>query len=277
MTQAPALKLFGVVGNPVHHSLSPKLHQFWYEQLGIDAKYVALEMSGKSPVQDIQGLARSGFSGLNVTLPHKIRALEAAVEISGAAREIQASNTLTLNTDTSGWNAHNTDWSGFLWSLDRMGKSLPNRALMIGAGGAARAVAYALKTRGIKIDILNRTVSRAEELISDLSLANSKAESIDMLSTAADGRRLIINTISLGHEGGSLDLPKTENGIFVDISYGKAAKPTLEKAKARGWTTLDGLPMLVGQAADAFEIWLGVAPDRESCLKACRKLTGTTE
>ena len=109
--------LFGVVGNPVKHSLSPRIHQFWYDQLSVDARYVPLELAETSPAADIQALARAGFSGLNVTLPHKGAATAAAGTRSNAVDAIGAANTLVRRTDKSGqlvWHAENTDHSGFL-------------------------------------------------------------------------------------------------------------------------------------------------------------------
>lgn len=274
------MKLFGVVGNPVKHSISPKLHQFWYDQLELDARYVALEMAADSPVDDLRGLARSGFSGLNITLPYKTEALACAAEVSSNARKIGAANTLTRNDSVSGkalWKAHNTDITGFLWSLDQFGPTETEEAVLIGAGGAARAVAAGLNERGYRLIILNRTIERAEEMVEDLKLIRARVFPLEALSDFAAESQLVVNTISLGHSGGSLDLPKNEGAAFVDISYGAAVEATLENARQAGWRVLDGLPMLVGQAADAFKLWFDIDPDRLAALKACREWTGTQE
>ena len=138
--------LYGVIGHPVKHSLSPRIHEFWYEKHQKHARYLALDLLEASPTEDIRALGRAGFSGLNVTLPHKLSALEAATVISDAAMKIGAANTLRNGQTDQGspsWFADNTDWSGFLWSLDRWIPDLPEKALLIGAGGAARAAGAA--------------------------------------------------------------------------------------------------------------------------------------
>lgn len=272
------LKLFGVVGNPVKHSISPRIHAFWYDQLGISARYVPLELSGNQPVDDLKALARAGFSGLNITLPYKTKALEAAAINDDTALRIGAANTLTRFEDLSGerlWKSDNTDSTGFMWSLQSWMGDLPKRALLIGAGGAAAGVAYALNQAGIGIDLINRTESNAVKLAADLDLKDCQIFSKETLGDCATGSDLVINTASLGHSGQSIVLPGSSSGYFMDISYGKAAEPTLNAARKAGWKTLDGLPMLVGQAADAFKIWFNVDPDREACLNACREWTGT--
>ena len=174
--------LFGVVGNPVKHSLSPRIHQFWYEKAGINAAYLPLELVTDTPEQDLAALARVGYSGLNITLPYKISALNSAVSVSDAASRIGAANTLTRNdasSDSRAWMAHNTDFTGFLWSLDRLNRGEIRRALIIGAGGAARAVAYGLASRGIKLTLANRTVSNAEDVCRDLGLTDIEITPFD--------------------------------------------------------------------------------------------------
>ena len=267
--------LYGVVGHPVKHSLSPRIHSFWYDQLELNARYNALDLVEDQAKQDIQALCRAGYSGLNITLPHKMAAFEAATELSEAAKKIGAVNTVIANPKTREWSADNTDWTGFLWSLDRLGKNIPEKAVLIGAGGAARAVAYALNSRGIQLTILNRTVSKAEELAKELSLNVSRVTSLDDLENEANHADLVINTISSGHTGGSLSLPATRSALFIDISYGEAAERTLGPARENGWATEDGLPMLIGQAADAFKLWFNLEPDREAALTAVRNWTGT--
>lgn len=268
--------LFGVVGHPVTHSLSPRIHQFWYKELGFNAAYHALDLVSETAKSDISALARAGYSGLNITLPHKLTAFEAADQVSDAAKIIGAVNTLKtsgLNEENRLWLGDNTDWTGFLWSLDRFCPDLPTEAVLIGAGGAARAVAYALKIRGIKLALINRTIDKAEALAAEMALNVSRVTHLDNLTSACDGANLVINTVSLGHTGGKLTLPPSDDGYFLDISYGKAAAPTLNAAKQAGWAIEDGLPMLIGQAADAFNIWFGEQPDREAALKVAREWT----
>lgn len=270
--------LYAVIGHPVSHSLSPCIHGFWYDQQGLNAIYGALDLVSSTASEDIRALARAGYSGLNVTLPHKMAAFEAASDMTKAARTIGAINTLTntgLETDDRGWFGENTDWTGFLWSLDRVVPQLPEGAVLIGAGGAARAVAYALKTRGLSLTLLNRTEDKAKQLSDELDLDVSRVTNLDHIPEVCKGADLVINTVSLGHTGGRLTLPETANGVFVDISYGKAASPTLQAARQAGWQTEDGLPMLIGQAADAFQLWFGTEPDREAALTAARNWTAS--
>lgn len=199
------MKLFGVVGNPVKQSISPRIHAFWYEIYDIKANYVALEMNEASPVTDLQSLARSGFTGLNITAPYKTEALACAAEVSSNARKIGAANTLTRNDSVSGkalWKAHNTDITGFLWSLDQFGPTETEEAVLVGAGGAARAVAAGLNERGYRLIILNRTIERAEEMVEDLKLTRARVFPLEALSDFAAESQLVVNTISLGHTGG---------------------------------------------------------------------------
>lgn len=265
--------LFGVAGHPVTHSLSPRIHAFWYEQLGLNAVYTALDLSEECPEADLRSLARAGYTGLNVTLPHKLAAVCASDQLSAAAEAIGAVNTLIRYDDAAGnrkWQGENTDWTGFLWSLDQLLPVLPKHVVLIGAGGAARAVAYGLNTRGVTLTLVNRTVSKAEDMVSDLKLSVSRVIHFDDFARDAGSADLVINTISLGHAGGQLYLPETDRGWLVDISYGAAARPTLSSAEAKGWRTQDGLPMLIGQAADAFRMWFGLDADRTSALNAAR-------
>lgn len=273
-----SMKVFGVVGNPVKHSISPKIHEFWYEQSGISARYVPLELSRDHAIDDLKGLARAGFSGLNITLPYKADAVAASALQHDAVSKIGAANTLARFENSSGerqWKSYNTDYSGFLWSLRNWMGDLPGQALLIGAGGAAAGVAYALDQAGMKVSLFNRTEAKAEQLKTQLGLHNADVLPLEGLADHASNADLVINTASLGHSGQILALPANSSGHFMDISYGAAADPTLEAARKLGWTTMDGLPMLVGQAADAFRIWFDVEPDREACLAACRKWTGT--
>ena len=270
--------LYAVVGHPVKHSLSPRIHTYWYNQLGLNASYQVLDLVSDHASADISALARAGFSGLNITLPHKLSALEASTRATDDARKIGAANTLVMREDDPGkrvWKAFNTDWTGFLWSLDRLCPHLPETAVLIGAGGAARGVAFALKKRGLKLTLLNRTPKSAESMADELGLYVSSIDGLDNLNAACKNQTLVINTISMGHDGGSLSLPSSDAGTFMDISYGEAARPTLESAQMAGWQTGDGLPMLIGQAADAFKLWFGVEPDREAALAACLDWTKT--
>lgn len=277
MTVTPATRLHGVVGDPVSHSLSPLIHNRWIAEARIDAVYVALRLKTDDAAGDLRALARAGFSGLNVTLPHKIAACRSASDMSPEAARLGAANMLTRGVG-DGWTAHNTDVEGFSLAFDQAtgarasDRLTGKRVVLIGAGGAARAAAMVLADRGASLAIVNRTRARAEALSAALAPA---AESGDMASLGALAREAdaIVNSASLGHEGGILPaLPPGDGRPVLDLSYGRAARDVLAAAAAAGWTPHDGLGMLVGQAAASFRLWFGVTPDSDGALKACRSI-----
>jgi len=270
-----ATRLYGVIGDPVAHSFSPLIHNEWMAEAGLDAVYVPFHLTGASPASDIAALARLGCSGLNVTLPHKAAALSAASGSSAEARRIGAANTLRREPD-GGWTAFNTDVHGFAYALSQVWRDPLEgaQALLIGAGGSARAALHHLSAAGARVRIANRTPERAHALALELcpQAAVSGFSDIPELSAWAD---VVINTASAGHGGGSPpDLAPGDGRPFLDLSYGRAAAEALELAGARGWRACDGLPMLVAQAAAAFEIWFGLRPDMETALARCRRLAG---
>jgi hypothetical protein len=177
MTISPATRLYGVIGDPVSHSLSPLIHNRWLQQAGIDAVYVALHLQSADPAADIRSLARAGFSGLNITLPHKRAALEASEFVSPEAKAIGAANTLKRE-DAGGWKAHNTDAAGFFEALQAaLGADVKGRrVVLVGAGGAARAAAYELTRRGASLAIVNRSKANADTLAKALAPGAETAE-----------------------------------------------------------------------------------------------------
>jgi shikimate dehydrogenase len=275
MTITPATRLFGVVGDPVSHSLSPLIHNRWIAEARLDAVYVALHLKSTEAASDFRALARCGFSGLNITLPHKAAALASAAHTSPEAQRIGAANTLARESD--GWEAHNTDAEGLSIALDDIVGARPGRnwlsgrrVVLIGAGGAARAAAVVLSDRGADLAIVNRTAANAVKLGAELAPA-AETWGMDRLNQLASEADLVINSASLGHAGGALPaLPPGRRRPFLDLSYGRAARDVLSAATAAGWTAHDGLRMLVGQAEAAFRLWFGVTPDAEGALKACR-------
>ncbi len=268
-------KLFAVVGDPVAHSLSPLIHNEWMAAAGLDAHYARVHLQSDDAAQDLRAM-RAIYSGLNITLPHKVAALSAAVEASAEAKAIGAANTLVAGE--RGWIAHNTDVDGFEAMLRAaIGEVRPGlRVLMIGAGGAARAAAFSLNRLGAKVSIANRTVENARTLADQLA-PGARVGGMDGLSALAAEADVVVNTASLGHAlvghagGGIAGLPAGEGRPLLDMSYGKAAEAVLGPAAAAGWATHDGLTMLVAQAAAAFVLWFGIAPDQASALAACRR------
>jgi shikimate dehydrogenase len=274
MIVSPATRLYAVVGDPVAHSLSPMIHNRWIAEAGLNAVYVALHLRTDHASADLKALARSGFCGLNITLPHKRAAFEAGEIRSPEAQSVGAANTLSRNADGA-WAAHNTDVEGFSNALLAATAVDPmalkgRRVVLIGAGGAARAALVCLKRLGADIAIVNRSIANAESLANDLA-PGAETAGFDDLAELASEAAIVVNTASLGHAGADLpDLPAGEGRPFLDMSYGKAAAGILAAARDAGWTPHDGLTMLVGQAAAAFRIWFGVSPDVAGALTACR-------
>lgn len=268
MTISGKTQLYGVVGDPVSHSLSPLIHNRWIKEAGLDAVYVALHLQSADATADMKALARSGFSGLNITLPHKAAALAAAAKPSPEATRIGAANTLVR--EAGGWAAHNSDVDGFSMALDHaMGGRKPTRVVLIGAGGAARAAALMLSARGVELAIVNRTKASAVALADELA-PGAEAADLVQLSSLAETADIVVNSASLGHSGANLPaLPAGKGRPFFDMTYGKPAAATLDAARAAGWAPHDGLRMLVGQAAVAFKLWFGIAPDQAGALAAC--------
>jgi len=255
------LKLAGVIGFPVAHSRSPRLHGHWLRRYGIDGHYVPLQIAPHDFIDALKMLPKMGFIGANVTIPHKEAALERADSVTALARRIGAVNTLTITTN--GLEADNTDAHGFTQNiLDSVPDWAPKRVAVIGAGGASRAVIVALQDRGAtEIRLTNRSPERAIQLADTLgATAVAWAEREAML----DGCDTLINATSLGMTGQPplplrLDaLP--QSAVVNDLVYSPLETSFLAMARARGNTAIDGLGMLLHQAAPGFERWFGVAP-----------------
>ncbi|HEX5008031.1 MAG TPA: shikimate dehydrogenase [Hyphomonadaceae bacterium] len=270
MTTRPPSRLYAVVGDPISHSLSPLIHNRWMREAGLDAHYSAIHLQADDAAPGIRLLARD-YSGLNITLPHKIAALAAAGEASTDAKRVGAANTLVRN-DAGGWSAHNTDIEGFAHALQAAaGNELAGRrVVLIGAGGAARAAVLHIARMGADLAIVNRSQDNAVRLAKDLA-PQAKTAGLDQLGALAEDAAIVVNSASLGHAGANLPtLPPGRGRPFLDMSYGKAAETVLNQARLAGWAPHDGLRMLVGQAAAAFRIWFGLSPDTDGALDACR-------
>lgn len=252
--------LAGVVGNPIGHSLSPLIHSVWAARAGVNGYYVPVEApaSYEEFAAVIDGLKTVGFAGVNVTLPHKESAFRYATEKSTRATAAQAANMLTFSEE--GAYADNSDISGFAAALKaelKAGEAL-GTALVLGAGGAARGVILALKELDCKRIILtNRTRARAETLAEAFSLDHI----IDWedKEKALGESHVVVNTTSLGMSGQpplSLDLSGlSADGIVSDIVYTPLKTPLLKEAARTGARCIDGLSMLMHQAAPGFRAW----------------------
>lgn len=269
MKNSPEPARYAVVGDPVAHSLSPLIHNAWMVEAGLDAHYERVHLKSATAAADLRDMALA-YSGLNITLPHKLAALEASANSSLEARIVGAANTLVRDGD--GWTAHNTDVAGFEMAMRAVaGEELRNlRVLLIGAGGAARAVVVSLNRAGAQLTIANRSLVNAAALANELAphAVTANLSEVEALSASAD---IVVNSASLGHAGANLpQLAPGQGRPFLDLSYGRAAAPALQAAADAGWAPHDGLTMLVGQAAAAFYLWFGLTPDQAGALKACR-------
>ncbi len=267
-------KLAGVIGWPVAHSVSPRLHGYWLERLGIDGAYVPMPVQPEDFAKVLRLLPRMGFVGANVTVPHKEAALAAVDEVEPLARSIGAVNTVVVQPD-GGLLGRNTDAFGFLENL-RSGAPdwhpAHKPAVVIGAGGAARAVCVALLDAGVpEIYLVNRTRRRAEALAEVLG-----EELIVVLwenrAAALENAALLVNATTLGMRGQpplELDLDGLPiEAVVTELVYTPLETPLLKAAAGRGNRTVDGLGMLIHQARPGFEAWFGVKPEVTPELRA---------
>jgi shikimate dehydrogenase len=254
------------MGWPIAHSKSPLIFAHWFAETGCDGAYVRLAVRPEDFAQVFRALPKAGFRGVNVTIPHKVTALELADEASPAARAIGAANTIRF--DGNGRiHADNTDSYGFIENLRDGAPSwnpAAGPALVLGAGGAARAVIHALLEGGAPvIRLANRSPARAEALAAHFG---SRIELISWAArdTATGGAATIVNTTSLGMTGqpplalSLTDAPAT--ALVTDIVYAPLETPLLAAARARGLATVDGLGMLLHQARPGFRAWFGADP-----------------
>lgn len=270
MTLSGKTRLAGLLGWPVSHSRSPRLHGFWLQRLGIDGAYVPLPVRPEDFSQVLRALPKMGFAGANVTVPHKEQALALVDEAEPLARRIGAVNTLVVRDDGSVLGL-NTDAFGFLRNVMENSPWQPSDgpAVVLGAGGAARAVVAALTEAGVaEIRLVNRSTARAEKLASDLGGPVRVQGWQDM--TLADAG-LLVNTTSLGMVGQSpliLDLSRLPPMAVVnDIVYAPLVTDLLRAATLRGNPTVDGLGMLLWQAVRGFAAWFGVEPEVDDELR----------
>ncbi len=265
--------LAGVIGFPIGHSRSPIMHSHWLKKYGIHGHYIPISLSAPDFVAGIRSLPRLGFRGVNITIPHKVSMLGLADSVTDRAALIGAVNTVTFKDDGS-MRGDNTDGYGF---IQNMRQNAPNwdpksgPALVLGAGGAARAIISALLSEGVtELRLANRTRQRAELLADQFG---AKVHVVDWLraSDAVDGATTIVNTTSLGMQGQPdllLDLsaaPKT--AVVTDLVYTPLNTPFLESAAALGLHTVDGLGMLLHQGVPGFELWFGTRPEVDESLR----------
>jgi shikimate dehydrogenase len=268
------IPLAGVIGNPIAHSRSPRLHKHWLARYGIAGDYVPLHVTEDDLEQVIHTLPKMGFVGVNITIPHKVSVMQIADQISDRAILIGAANTLIFRKDGK-IHADNTDGYGFLSNLKQgapMWKADQGPAAILGAGGAARAVIEALIEAGVpQILLSNRTRGKADALKSEFGTRITVVDWVQAGNMIEDAS-LVVNTTSLGMVGVAelrIPLDGLHSGqVVTDLVYNPLRTRLLQQAEAAGCTTVDGLGMLLHQAVPAFERWFGVRPEVDDALRA---------
>jgi len=268
-------KRFAVFGHPIAHSLSPRLHQLFAKDVGISIEYQAIDADLAQFPDALERFARAGGVGANITLPLKEAAALRCEKLSERARRADAANTLTRVGDV--WHGDNTDGAGLIRDLtERQRIDLRGRrVLLLGAGGAARGVAPALLDAGIDaLVVVNRNAERADRLVDSLGEPERVSSRYWEDLPSVGDFELIVNATAAGREHTRIDLPfalAAPRFAAVDLNYGEAAVPFLAWARAaHAHVAVDGLGMLVEQAAEAFERWHGKRPDTEAAYQTLR-------
>ena len=259
--------LAGVMGWPVGHSRSPKIHNHWIEKYGLNGAYVLLPVAPGKLEAAIAGLPALGFRGCNITIPHKVDAMALVNEVDANAKRVGAMNTIVVQPDGT-LKGFNNDGFGYIQSLldakpDWRADAGP--VTVLGAGGAARAVVLALADRGAKeIRLINRTYEKAEALAQEFG-GPVKAYAWSERHTALADVALLVNTTSQGMHGqAALELnldALPAHALVSDVIYVPLETPLLAAARQRGNATVNGLGMLLNQARPAFQAWFGVMPE----------------
>ncbi|PSP81330.1 shikimate dehydrogenase [Halobacteriales archaeon QS_4_69_225] len=261
------MDVFGLIGSPVEHSVSPQMHEAAYETLEMDARYVTLEPAEDALGPAVDGASALGVDGLNVTIPFKESVLP-LVEPDPLAERIGAVNTVDLSGEPTG---HNTDAAGVTRAFEHHDVSPSGTAVVVGAGGAGRAAAFALADAGADVRIANRTVPRAEALAEAVSGAD--AHGLDALEELLADADLLVNATSVGMESDETPVPAAAlhgDLAVLDAVYTPLETRLLREAAAAGATTIDGAWMLLFQGVEAFELWTGRSAPVEAMNRALR-------
>ena len=279
MSHPDRFLLAGVMGWPIMHSRSPKLHGYWLDHYGLAGAYVPLAIKAEGLEAALRALPALGFAGCNLTIPHKEAALRIVDEASPLARRIGAVNCIVVRADGS-LEGRNYDAFGFTESLRERAPDLrfdAGPAVVIGAGGASRAILAGLMDEGApEIRLINRSPARAQALAAEFG-APVRAVPWEARTQALDGAGILVNTTSQGMVGEApLDLALDAlpvSALVVDIVYVPLETPLLAAARARGHRVVDGLGMLLHQARPAFEAWFGIDPKVTPELRALIEAT----
>ena len=272
-------QLIGLIGWPIGHSVSPAMHNAAAAALGLDWAYLPLPVRPEALPLALGGLAALGLRGVNVTVPHKAAVLPYLDAVYPVAQVIGAVNTIVVGDGRL--TGFNTDWSGFLADLADLGLALSGRdCVVLGAGGSARAVVYALATAGGRVTVLSRRPEQAAQLVTELGEglpeATLTAGPLSVAAEIAGGvyHPVIVNTTPLGMVEANAALspwpeaPLPADAFVYDLVYNPPLTPLLQQAQAAGARSANGLGMLVNQAAEAFELWTNHAPDRDVMRRA---------
>lgn len=269
-----------VIGHPIAHSRSPLIHGTWLAQHGLDGSYEAIDVPTADLQEFFERLRAGEFAGGNVTIPHKEAVFALCDSVDDLARTIGAVNTLIVRDGKV--HGTNTDYLGFLGNLDASAPGWSNAtgdAIVIGAGGAARAVLVALRERFAgKVHVLNRTLANAQALVADIE-GPFEAHGFDDFAQLAPQTGLVVNTSAIGMHGSRFDWLDMsllrKNTLVTDIVYTPLETPLLLDAQAHGLKTVDGLGMLLHQAVPGFAAWFGVMPEVTQALR--QKIETTLE
>lgn len=267
------------MGDPIEHSKSPAMHNAWFEEMSIDATYIPVHVSAESLESAVAGLKTLGASGWNITIPHKTAIIPYLDELDELAKKMGAVNTV-VRTKEGRLKGYNTDGVGFVRSLEEaVGKSHKDKpVLLIGAGGAARGIAFAMQQQGYtNLTIANRTVANAQAIVDEMGIgyAISLAEAEESLADFG----ILVQMTSAGLATGNFSMPfslerLTKGAIVADIVYNPLMTPFLKAAEEKGATVVTGLGMFVHQGAIAFEHWLGEYPNTNSMIAQLKAQLG---
>ncbi len=260
-------ELYGVIGNPVRHSLSPAMHNAAFHALGLNAVYLAFLVEDLPSA--VAGIRALGIRGANVTIPYKWAIQELLDEIDPISRTLEAVNTI-LNRDGR-LVGYNTDWIGSLIALQEVTEVSGKFCVLIGAGGAARAVAYGLIRAGAEVVVVNRTEAKARQMAKKLGCQFAPLDSLSELRA-----QILVNATPIGMEPATEECPVPPSWlrpgmVVMDAVYAPPRTRLLREAKSRGCQIVDGLRWLVRQGAESFIIWLGIRPPEDLMDRTCRE------
>jgi len=269
------MDVYGLIGNPVGHSLSPPMHEAGYEELGIDARYVTFEPPKEAGAAAVESAATLGVAGLNVTIPFKQDVLD-AVDPAPLAARVGAVNTIDLSTDPP--TGYNTDATGLVRAFEHHDVTLDGTAVVVGAGGAGRAAAFALAAEGMPVEIANRTTEKATTLaaaVTDSATPGAASgHSLDAAPELLADADVLVNATSVGMEADRSPVPADalhDDLAVLDAVYSPVETRLLREADAAGATTVDGAWMLLYQGVEAFERWTGEDAPVEQMNRALRR------